>query len=84
MKKASLLSVRVSQDVADRLKKLAGLTVHSKSFLAAQAIEEFVAVQEWHMQAIQEGIAAAEQGDVVGHEEAVAELGKWANKRHAA
>jgi predicted transcriptional regulator len=84
MKKASLLSVRVSEDVAHRLKRLATITEHSKSSLAAQAIEEFVALQEWQLQAIQEGVAAAEKGDVVSHEEALTVLGAWGKKRHAA
>jgi RHH-type transcriptional regulator, rel operon repressor / antitoxin RelB len=61
MRKASLLSVRVSQDMAERLEKLAKATEHSKSFLAAQAIEEFITLQEWQVEAIKEGIAAVVQ-----------------------
>lgn len=84
MRKASLLSVRVSQDLAERLEKLAKATEHSKSFLAAQAIEEFITLQEWQVEAIKEGIAAAERGEIASHEEALAELGKWGRKRNAA
>ena len=84
MRKASLLSVRVSQDMAERLEKLAKATEHSKSFLAAQAIEEFITLQEWQVEAIKEGIAAVERGEIVSHEEALAELSKWGRKRNAA
>lgn len=84
MRNASLLSVRVSQDLAERLEKLAKATDHSKSFLAAQAIEEFITLQEWQVEAIKEGIAAAERGEIVSHEEALAELSKWGRKRNAA
>jgi predicted transcriptional regulator len=45
--------------------------------LASQAIEDFLTVQEWHIRAINEGIAAADEGDVVSHEEAFAELKRW-------
>jgi len=54
----------------------------SKSFLAAQAIEEFLALQEWQVAAIKEGIDAADRGELVSHDEAVAELSRW-GKSHA-
>jgi RHH-type transcriptional regulator, rel operon repressor / antitoxin RelB len=82
MKKPALLSIRVSQDLADRLEKLAQATERSKSYLAAQAIEEFVALQDWQVKAIKDGVAAAEQGELVSHEEALAALGKWGQKRN--
>jgi predicted transcriptional regulator len=63
-----LVSTRVSTEVAKRLAALAQTTHCSKSFLAAQAIEEFLNVQEWHVEAMKEGIAAAERGAVKSHE----------------
>ena len=59
------LTVRVASDVADRLKKLAEATQRSRSFLAAEAIEEYLSLQEWQVQAIQEGIAAINNGQLV-------------------
>ena len=72
-----LVSTRVSKEVAKRLATLAQSTHRSKSFLAAQAIEEFLNVQEWHVEAIKEGIAAAERGDVKSNEQAIAILNTW-------
>lgn len=77
MKKQTLVSVRLSEPVADRLENLSRATCRSKSFLAAQAIEEFLALQEWQVAAIQEGIEAADRGEVVSHDDAVAELKRW-------
>jgi len=57
MAKGSLLSVRMPEGLAERLEKLAKATDRSKSYLATTAIEEFVAIQEWQVHAIQEGIA---------------------------
>ena len=82
MKKQTLVSVRLSDPVAERLENLAHATNRSKSFLAAQAIEEFLALQEWQVAAIKEGIDAADRGDLVSHDEAVAELSRW-GKSHA-
>lgn len=76
MKKSSLISVRVPEELAARLDNLSKATDRSRSY-RARAIEEFVAVQEWQVEAIREGMADAEEGRIVPHEEAVAELRKW-------
>jgi predicted transcriptional regulator len=80
MKKASLISVRMPEELAERLEGLAKATDRSKSYLATLAIEEFVAVQEWQISAIKDGVADAEAGRVVGHEKALEELKKWGSR----
>jgi len=42
------------------LDKLARSTDRTKSFLASRAIEEFVAAQEWQVQAIEEAVRQAD------------------------
>jgi len=37
----------------------------SKSYLAAEAIEEYVTIHEWQIQAIHQGLVAADQGKTV-------------------
>jgi RHH-type transcriptional regulator, rel operon repressor / antitoxin RelB len=80
MTKASILSLRMPESLAERLENLAKATDRSKSYLATMAIEEFVAIQEWQVQAIQEGIAEAKTGKVAGHDKAVEELKKWGKR----
>lgn len=70
-------TLTIKNDLAKRLDALAKATHQPKSSLISQAIEEFLTVQEWHIQAIKEGIEAADRGDVVSHEEALAELKQW-------
>lgn len=77
MSETILISTRVSLDLAERLADLAQTTHRSKSFLAAQAIEEFLNVQEWQVEAIKEGLAAADRGDLKSHEQAIAILNTW-------
>src|SRR5271169_6256110 len=48
----AILTIR--EDLAKRLETLAKTIHKSKSSLATEAIEEFLAVQEWHIQAIKE------------------------------
>lgn len=80
MAKASILSLRMPEGLAERLENLAKATDRSKSYLATIAIEEFVAIQEWQVQAIKEGIAEAKTGKVVSHDKAVEELKKWGSR----
>ena len=63
--KTNTLTVRVSSEVAKRLRKLSTATKRSRSFLAAEAIEEYLAMQEWQVQAIQAGIKAADRDEGV-------------------
>jgi len=73
----SLISVRVSNDIAQRLADLANATERSKSYLVEQALEEFIAHQEWQVKAIQQGIRQADTGKLVEHKEALKVLSKW-------
>ncbi|MCX7124754.1 MAG: CopG family ribbon-helix-helix protein, partial [Gammaproteobacteria bacterium] len=69
MQHTTLVTVRVKPDIAERLEKLAELMDRSKSYLAAEAIEEYLDVQEWRVKAIKEGIAEADRGELIDSEE---------------
>jgi predicted transcriptional regulator len=77
MSDSTLISVRVPKEVAKRLQALAQATDRSKSYVAAQAIEEFVTLQEWQVKAIRHGLAQAKAGKLVSHEEAQKRLAGW-------
>ena len=74
------VNLTIREDLARRLDALSKSVHQSKSSLASQAIEDFLTVQEWHVQAIKEGIESADKGDVASHEEALAELKKWGKR----
>ncbi len=71
------ISIRVTDRTLERLERMSRATDRSKSFLAAQAIEDFLDLQEWQVAAIQKGIEQAERGEVVPHEEALKALDRW-------
>ncbi len=64
----TLISVRVRPELSARLEKLAVSVDRSKSYLAAEAIEDYLDLHEWQIQAIEEGIVAVDQGDTVSFE----------------
>ena len=72
---SSLISVRVPTDVAQRLENLSKSVDRSKSYLAAEAIEEYLDLHEWQVQAIQAGLQEVEQGDVVSFVDVKKDLG---------
>lgn len=80
MSGTAMISVRVPADVAKRLEALAEATDRSKSYVAAQAIEEFLTLQEWQVKAIRKGIAEAESGKLAAHGEAQKILRKWGRR----
>jgi RHH-type rel operon transcriptional repressor/antitoxin RelB len=69
MPDSTTLTVRLDRSVKKRLEAAAARIRRSKSFLAAEAIEEYLAVQEWQIEAIKRGIEAADRGELVPHEQ---------------
>jgi predicted transcriptional regulator len=69
MADSTTLTVRLDRGVKKRLEEVAARVGRSKSFLAAEAVEEFLAVQEWQIAGIQEAIAAADRGELIAHEQ---------------
>ena len=63
------MSLRLPKETRLKLEKLAKETNRTKSFLAIEAIEEYCELQSWQIEAIKEGIKAADEGHVVSHEE---------------
>lgn len=61
--KAEIVTVRLDSRLRKRLDALATATERSNSFLAAEAIETYLDLQEWQVQAIQEGIRQADAGE---------------------
>ena len=74
---STTLSVRVEPEVKARLDALADATQRSRSFLAAEAIREYVEINEWQLQEIQNGIAEADVGDFASDDELASLARKW-------
>ena len=70
----AILSVRISTETKDMLGRLAAGTKRTKSFLAAEAIEAYVARELAIVDAIEEGLADATAGRTVSQDEVEAEI----------
>lgn len=56
-------TVRLPDDTAHKLDQIAGKLDRSRAFVAAQAIEDFVAREAWQIAEIEAGLLEADRGD---------------------
>ncbi|MCB1915381.1 MAG: CopG family ribbon-helix-helix protein [Rhodocyclaceae bacterium] len=74
---STTMTVRLDDEVKARLDRLAEATQRSKSFLAAEAIREFVDLNEWQLSEIQAALAEADAGDFASDAELANVQQKW-------
>lgn len=77
---SSTMTVRLEDDVKSRLDQLAQATRRSKSYLAAEAIRDFVENNEWQIREIQTALQEADSDDFASDEDLAVLRGKWPNK----
>jgi len=76
---STTMTIRLDDDVRNRLDQLADATQRSKSFLAAEAIREFVETNEWQIQEIQLALKEADSNDFASDEEVKNLSTRWQN-----
>jgi len=75
---STTMTIRLDDEVKDRLDRLAESTQRSKSFLAAEAIREFVENNEWQIAEIHAALKEADAGDFATDQDVDALARKWA------
>ena len=76
----SAFTVRILEETSDKLDELAIKMDRSRSFLAAKAIEEFVAREAWQLAEIEAGLAEANRGEFASEAEVERVLGTYLRK----
>jgi predicted transcriptional regulator len=74
---STTMTIRLEDEVKDRLDHLAEATQRSKSFLAAEAIRVFVETNEWQIGEIKAALKEADAGDFASDKEVAALAKKW-------
>jgi predicted transcriptional regulator len=77
---SSTFTVRIDTRIKKRLERLAKATGRSRSFLAAEAIQEYVDVNEWQVAAIKRAIASLDRGEGVSHESVKEWVSSWGSE----
>lgn len=81
---STTFTVRVDPAVKKRLEKLAKSTGRSRSFLAAEALAEYLDVNEWQVAGIKNAIASLDRGEGVPHAQVKEWLESWDGKNERA
>lgn len=72
------LTLRVPVEVRNQLNKLAEATHRTKSYMAGEAIRQYLDLEAWQVGEIQQAIKEADSGDFVSDDEINAILSKYA------
>ena len=81
MPQSKVLTLRLDSQLAKRLDKLAEATDRSRSYLIAEAVQEYVSLNEWQIDEIKKAVGEAERGEFASDEEVQQVVRKW--KRRA-
>ena len=71
------MTIRLEAELKSRLDKLSAATHRSKSFLAAEAVREFIEINEWQIEEIKTAVTEADAGDFASEQEVRAIFNKW-------
>ncbi|ASP55760.1 CopG family ribbon-helix-helix protein [Sinorhizobium meliloti] len=71
---STTMTIRVSPELKKKLDRIASATSRSRSFLAGKAVAAYVDRELEIIDGIKRGMADAEAGRLVPHEEAMAEI----------
>lgn len=68
------ISLRMDDEKIDRIDRLAAELGRSRAWVLNQAADRYLAYEEWFEQQVQSGIADAESGNTVPHDQLMSEL----------
>ena len=74
---STTMTIRIEPELKQRLDQLAEATHRSKSFLAAEAIRDFIELNEWQIQEIKDAVKEADNGDFANDQDVNKTFAKW-------
>jgi len=77
----SAFTVRLPDNVTKKLDALASRMDRSRSYVAAQAIEDFVAREAWQLADIEAGLREADRGEFATDAEVAATIAKYTKRK---
>ena len=63
------MEVRLKADLQAKLTRLANQQGRDSESLVVEAVERLVNYDDWFLQEVEKGLAAAERGEFIGHED---------------
>jgi predicted transcriptional regulator len=80
MAESAVLTLRLDSKLKDRLDRLSKATQRSRSFVAAEAIREYVTLNEWQIGEIRKALGEADRGEFATPQEVQRTRKKWTRR----
>jgi predicted transcriptional regulator len=77
------MEVRLDPDVQAKLARLAAQRGSDAEMLAREAIERFVDYDEWFLREVETGLASADRGELLTHEEVGVRMEKLLSEKQS-
>lgn len=77
---SSVLTLRLDPKLKQQLDRLSRATSRSRSFVAAEAIREYVELNNWQIEETKKALAEADQGDFASDAEMQRTIQKWTRR----
>ena len=77
MADSTTMTIRLDEVLKSRLNALAHTMQRSKSFLAAEALRDYVELNEWQLQELETAIKEADAADFASTDQIRSVLSKW-------
>ena len=80
MAESTVVTLRLKRDLRKQLDRLAKATERSRSFLAGEAIREYVALNQWQIEETHRALEEADRGEFASEEQVRRTLRKWTRR----
>jgi RHH-type rel operon transcriptional repressor/antitoxin RelB len=74
---STTMTIRLEPELKERLDQLAKATQRSKSYLAAEALRDFIELNEWQIQEVKDAIKEADNGDFASEKALSKTMQQW-------
>lgn len=71
------ITIQIPEDTAERLDRLAERLSVPVDVVAVDALNDFIAREEWQLAEIESGLAEADRGDFASNEEVISVLARY-------
>ena len=75
------VSFRLASNKVAALDALAGAMDRDRTYLLDEAVQAYLETQQWQLEEIQAGVAEADSGRVIEHQQIKAMAARWRRKR---
>jgi predicted transcriptional regulator len=77
MPESKVLTLRLDPKLTKQLDKLADATQRSRSFLIADAVREYIALNEWQIEETKKALLEADRGEFASEKDVQQTIKRW-------